>query len=318
MQRKASRAHGRVRLRGARLRLSLLALALTCSAGAQAQQANTEVTSSRSDGPTIAVTFDDIPAHGSLPPGVTRVDVIRGIADALTAAKVPAFGFLNAGFGLDDPKTPAAIAAWRKAGLPLGNHSYSHGNLDAIGADAFAKDVIRNEAPLATAAGRGADWHWFRYPFLAEGRDPIVRDTTRKMLTARGYRIAAVTLGFGDFLWNPIYAACAARGDSAAIARLEETFLADARANAIAARAAAKAQVGRDIPYVLLMHVGAFDARMMPRLIALYRSMGFRFVSLPQAEADPFYTAATDPSRPGPTPSLATPPLPGPPAGLCQ
>ena len=268
--------------------------------------------------PVIAVTFDDIPAHGPLPPGVSRVDVIRDIARALTEAKVPAFGFLNGGFGLDDPTSLAAIAAWRRAGLPLGNHSYSHGNLDKLGAPAFAADVIRNEAPLAAAAGKGQDWHWFRYPFLAEGSDPATREATRAMLHARRYRVAAVTLGFGDFLWNPVYADCAAGGDAAAIARLERRFLDDARADALARRAQAHRQVGRDVPYVLLMHVGAFDARMLPRLIALYRSMGFRFVTLAQAEADPFYAAATDLSRPGPTPSLATPALPGPPAGLCR
>jgi hypothetical protein len=51
---------------------------------------------------------------------------------------------------------------------------------------------------------------------------------------------------------------------------------------------------GRDIPYVLLMHVGAFDARMLPRLLELYRSRGFEFVTLQQAESDDFYREDTD------------------------
>ncbi len=275
--------------------------------------------------PAIAMTFDDIPAHGPLPPGRSRTAVIRDIAAALSAAKAPAFGFLNAGFGLDTPADAArAIAAWRAAGLPLGNHSYAHGNLDQIGATAFAAQIAQNEAPLAAAA-RGTDWHWFRYPFLAEGGTPPVRDAARATLKARGYRVAAVTMSFDDFKWNVPYAACAAARDAAAIARLETSFLADARTAALASRARAKAQLGRDIPYVLLMHVGAFDARMLPRLLALYRSMGFRFVTLQDAQADPYYAPATDLSRPGPTPSLAGPPatsaapiaLSGPPAGLC-
>ncbi|MEX6641307.1 hypothetical protein V2A36_33275, partial [Pseudomonas aeruginosa] len=37
--------------------------------------------------PAIAITFDDIPAHGPLIPGQTRVDVIRAITGALAAAK---------------------------------------------------------------------------------------------------------------------------------------------------------------------------------------------------------------------------------------
>jgi hypothetical protein len=59
-----------------------------------------------------------------------------------------------------------------------------------------------------------------------------------------------------------------------------------------------KALFGHDIPYVLLMHVGAFDARMLPRLLNLYREKGFSFISLDQAEKDPFYKAAVNPSLP--------------------
>ncbi len=272
--------------------------------------------------PAIAITFDDIPAHGPLVTGQTRVGVIRDITEALAKAKAPAFGFLNAGFGLDTPDDAArAIAAWRAAGLPLGNHTYSHVNLDQVGAPAFAAEVARNEAVLGKAAG-DTDWHWFRYPFLSEGSTPAVRDAARATLKARGYRAAAVTMSFNDFKWNPVYAACAVKRDAVAVRALEASFLADARSAALASRARAKAQVGRDIPYVLLMHVGAFDAHMLPRLLALYSEMGFRFITLQEAEADPYYGGAVDLSRPGPTPSLAGPPvtpaLQGPPAGLCS
>ena len=41
----------------------------------------------------------------------------------------------------------------------------------------------------------------------------------------------------------------------------------------------AQALYGRDIPYVLLLHIGAFDAR----LLASYQSRGFRFVTLVEA-----------------------------------
>jgi hypothetical protein len=52
---------------------------------------------------------------------------------------------------------------------------------------------------------------------------------------------------------------------------------------------------------VLLMHLGAFDARLMPRLLQLYRDKGFRFVSLAEAERDPIYRAELNPAlAPGP------------------
>ena len=44
----------------------------------------------------IAITFDDLPAHSDLPPGVTRVRVAQRIIDALKAAHLPpVYGFFN-------------------------------------------------------------------------------------------------------------------------------------------------------------------------------------------------------------------------------
>ncbi|MFD1949962.1 GDSL-type esterase/lipase family protein [Sphingomonas arantia] len=269
--------------------------------------------------PTIALTFDDIPSHGPLPPGETRVGVIRAITTALSRAKAPAFGFLNAVSDLDDADSRRASEAWRAAGLPLGNHTYSHPNLDEVGPVNYAADIAKNEPPLAKLA-RGTDWHWFRYPYLSEGTAPAAREAIRADLRRRGYRIAAVTMSFSDYEWNEPYAACAARHDSAAIAKLDASFLAGARTGALAARERAQTQLGRDVPYILLMHVGAMDARMLPRLLALYRSMGFRFTTLAAAQADPYYASANDLSLPGPTASLgglSTMHLAKPPAGLC-
>ena len=39
---------------------------------------------------------------------------------------------------------------------------------------------------------------------------------------------------------------------------------------------------------MLLLHVGAFDAEMLRRLLQLYRARGFQFVTLPEAERDEF------------------------------
>jgi hypothetical protein len=46
------------------------------------------------------------------------------------------------------------------------------------------------------------------------------------------------------------------------------------------------------------MHVGAFDAEMLPRLLQLYRGKGFEFITLPEAEHDEFYRGATDLDHP--------------------
>jgi peptidoglycan/xylan/chitin deacetylase (PgdA/CDA1 family) len=141
---------------------------------------------------------------------------------------------------------------------------------------------------------RDEDWHWFRFPFLAEGDTPAKRAGIRKFLAQQGYKVAAVTMSFGDYLWNEPYARCEAKGDEKAVALLESSYLSAAVGSVSYYREMSRALYGRDIPYVLLMHIGAFDAEMLPRLLKLYQSKGFQFVPLARAESDEAYRQDTD------------------------
>ncbi|HTM38531.1 MAG TPA: GDSL-type esterase/lipase family protein [Terriglobales bacterium] len=244
--------------------------------------------------PQIAFTFDDLPAHGTLPPGETRMEVASKIITAMRNAHMPpVYGFVN---GADTEKFPGDINvlnAWHAAGNPLGNHSWSHMNPNQKAAEEFETDVLRNE-PLLESIMDEADWHWFRYPFLAEGETPEKRQAIRTFLGSHGYRIAAVTMSFGDYRWTEPYARCKAKGDNAAVATLKETYLEAADKNIDFYRELSHKVLGRDVPYVLLMHIGALDAEMLPQLLELYRSRGFQFITLEQAERDEFYRVSTN------------------------
>ena len=253
--------------------------------------------------PQIAFTFDDLPAHGSLPVGTTRLEIANKIIAALRAAHVPdVYGFVNAADLEKNPSDIAVLKAWRAAGFPLGNHGWSHMNLNQHTAQEWEADVLRDEATLAPPM-KDEDWHWFRYPFLAEGDTEEKRQATRRFFLQHGYRIADVTMSFGDYRWTEPYARCKAKGDAQAIETLKRTYLEAADKSVDYYRELSQRLYGRDIPYVLLMHIGALDAEMLPRLLDLYKSRGFRFVTLQQAESDDFYRTSTDLSLP-PAPDM--------------
>lgn len=249
----------------------------------------------------IAFTMDDLPAHGPLPPGMTRAQVAEQVIAALREAGLPpTYGFINGVRTVEQPADVSVLDSWREGGNLLGNHTWSHLNLNQRSAQDFEAEVARNE-PLLQQKMAGSDWHWLRYPFLAEGDTPEKKNEVRGYLAAHHYRIAAVTMSFGDYLWNEPYARCAAKGDRDGIARLEKSYLQAAQDEAAYELQSSKVVLGREIPFVLLMHIGAFDAHMLSRLLAMYKSMGFSFVSLETAEQDPFYRSDIDPSlSPGP------------------
>ena len=192
------------------------------------------------------------------------------------------------------PDTLKVLKPWRDAGQPLGNHGWSHLNINDHTAAQFEADIARNEPLLASLMPDTAAWHWFRFPFLNEGDTVEKRREVRSWLSSHGYKTAQVTMSFGDYLWNEPYARCAARHDDASIAQLERSYLSAADQAIASDRSLSRTLFHRDIPYILLMHIGAFDAHMLPRLIDLYRSRGFTFVSLPQAASDPAYAEDPD------------------------
>jgi len=249
-------------------------------------------------GQQMAVTFDDLPVHGALPPGMTRLEIAQSILRTLAREKLPpVYGFINGGRGQEDPNSLPVLRAWRAAGQPLGNHTWAHLDLSKESPEEFGAEVLKNEALLQSLMGK-SDWHWLRYPFLREGDTVEKRRAVRMWLFGHDYKIAEASMDFEDYLWNEPYARCVAKHDDASIQKLHDTYLAVADQYYGVFRELSQLLYGRDVKYVLLMHVGAFDARMLPELLRLYRAKGVSFISLTDAMSDPAYRDDPDIGEP--------------------
>jgi peptidoglycan/xylan/chitin deacetylase (PgdA/CDA1 family) len=247
----------------------------------------------------MAITFDDLPAAGQKPASISRLEIAQSILATLKQQNMPpVYGFVNGVRTEEAPVTLSVLDAWRAAGQPLGSHTWSHPDLEIITPAEFEADIEKNE-PLLRKYMAGEDWHWLRYPFLHEGETTAKHREIRAWLKAHNYKVADVTMDFEDYLWNEPYARCVAKGDTAAIAQLHDSFLATAASYIDTYRTLARNLYGHDIPYVLLLHEGAFEARILPELLDLYRTRGFTFISLPTAEADPAYAEDPDFGYPG-------------------
>jgi peptidoglycan/xylan/chitin deacetylase (PgdA/CDA1 family) len=242
----------------------------------------------------VALTFDDLPNHGGLPPGLTRSDVARTLIAALQQRRVaPSYGFVNAQGLKDGEDQLQVLRLWRAAGYLLGNHAFSHMDLNEHSVDDFENDVLANEPTLREFMA-GAVWRWFRFPYLHQGETAEKRQAVAAFLRERGYRIAEVTLNFDDWAYNGPYARCSAEGDAAALEWLKQSYLEQAAAAVEQGRREARDLVGRDIRHVMLLHIGAMTAAMMPRLLDLLERERFDVVELAQAAADPVYATVPE------------------------
>ncbi len=242
----------------------------------------------------IALTIDDLPSHGSLPPGMTRADVAESILKTLKDAHAPkVYGFINAKELEQHPEDVTVLRLWRGAGFPLGNHTYAHLSLNDTSADEFDQSVAADEPLLKSLMGR-QNWHWFRYPYLWEGDTLEKRHAVRQYLKDHKYHVAQVTLDFEDYLWNAPYARCVEKNDAASVDWLKSSYLATAAEYIALGQSAAKLIYGRDIKHVLLLHIGGFETVMLPQLLGSLKRQGFKFITLPEAEKDPAYKSDPD------------------------
>jgi peptidoglycan-N-acetylglucosamine deacetylase len=241
----------------------------------------------------VAITFDDLPLNGDLPPGMTRVQIARDTIATLKRHHAPSiYGFVNAGELEGNSDGVEALRVWA-ASEPFGSHTYSHLDLNQSPVEAFERDIDQNEPALALLARKGQDWHWLRYPFLREGDTVEKRRAVRTYLQAHQYRIAQVTLDWEDYLWNSAYARCRARNDIQSITWLRSSYREVASSYLDLGREMAKLVYGHDINHVLLLHLGAFSSTILPEVFVLLQQKGFTPVTLKEAQSDSAYE--TDP-----------------------
>ncbi|WP_377704809.1 polysaccharide deacetylase family protein [Pseudoduganella sp. UC29_71] len=237
----------------------------------------------------IAITVDDLPVHGPLPRGMSWLGIAETHLKVFKANGVPeAFGFVNASKIARALDGDAVLDAWRAAGYPLGNHTYSHMNLEkAPSLAAWTADVVTGE-PAVAARMAGADWRYLRFPFLNAGGER--QQEALDYLHAHGYKVADVSVAFSDWVYTDAYARCVAQDDTAAIQAMKAAYLAGVD-SAIASMKAQSQQVyGRVIPQVLLTHMGGWSAVTLPEVMAKLNAAGARYVTLAQAQSDPAYT----------------------------
>jgi peptidoglycan/xylan/chitin deacetylase (PgdA/CDA1 family) len=236
----------------------------------------------------VAITIDDLPRGGD--GGPRDLPAVRAMTEKLlrpfSEQRIPVTGFVNEGrsvdFGAEGLREVLEI--WLDAGADLGNHSYSHLNVNNVPLNAFTADIKRGEPLVRAALGaRGRTLEYFRHPFLFTGPTPQIKGGLQAFLEREGYRVAPVTIDNGDYFFGALYTRPAYRE------RVRREYVPYMESVVAFFEARTREVVGRDIPQILLLHANELNADLMPELLAMFRRRGYGFVTLDAALADPAY-----------------------------
>lgn len=238
----------------------------------------------------IAVTVDDLPYNGDLPPNTTRMEIASKMLRVFQRHHIQQiYGFINAKKLEENKQYEKILTSWIANGNLLGNHTFSHTDLAKVNADTYIADIQKNE-PYLKKFMHDKNYKYFRYPYLAEGNTLEKRNAIRNYLFEHQYQIAPVTTDFFDYEWNAAYVRCLKKQDNNSIKWLKQSYLEQALNALTISHQLSRFLFHRDIKNIFLIHINAFNAEMLDQLLTEYKRQGVKFISLKNALSDKVYS----------------------------
>lgn len=236
----------------------------------------------------IALTIDDAPRGGDLAQERTLPATLALTRQLITALRPhPATIFANPiqARDLTEEGLLEILRLWHLSGFELGNHTFSHPDLNKVPLAEYQADILRAE-PALRRARSGTPSRFFRHTFLHTGATAEVRDGLNAFLAEQNLTPAPVTIDTSDWLFARVYTTTT---DASAFRRRYLDFI-DAQISY--AEHAALTLFSKPIPHVLLLHANQLNADALPDLLTLLSRRGYSVISLAEALKDPAYQSA--------------------------
>jgi peptidoglycan-N-acetylglucosamine deacetylase len=244
----------------------------------------------------VAVTFDDLPGvqrlHGQYCDKKAFADLNRKLIQGITAHRIPALGLVVESRLCEGQRValPELLSLWLDAGLELGNHSFSHFDLNNTALETYKADVIRGETVTKKLLRkRGKELKYFRHPYLHAGKSLEIKRAFEKFIHERGHTIAPVTIDNQEWVFAEVYAKAKGRGDIKTANRVAAAYITYMEGIFDFFEKLSVEVVGYEVKQVLLLHANPLNADYFEELVQMMKKRGYAFISLDQALEDPAY-----------------------------
>jgi peptidoglycan/xylan/chitin deacetylase (PgdA/CDA1 family) len=226
----------------------------------------------------IAITMDDFNLPEDKGKALERDAAIRA------ALPVQAAGFVSGRYE-SRSAFDTVLANWAEDGHILANHTYSHHNSSLDETAAILADIDRNHARLSNVPGFQ---QYFRFPFLADGKDRAQQTAYYDALRARDYQHAPVTIDSLD--WYVDERMKSGLENGVAPEGYRDYWIGSVLKMANYMDQVAGILGVPDLPHQLLVHHLDLDGRYLGDLVAAMQADGWTFVPAKVALDHPFYT----------------------------
>jgi len=218
--------------------------------------------------------------------------------------KVPAIGFVNEKKLFQRPdeveQRTALLEMWLSHGLLLGNHTYSHMNFEQNSIKDFEDDVVKGETiSSALLKQHGMKLRFFRFPYLATGRDAQSKAEIYNFLKQRHYEIVPVSISADDWMFAAVYTKARLQDDASLMKQVADAYLQytkDALLQVEKSRSAEAGGASKVPSQIMLLHCNYLNADHLKELLKMLGSFGYKFISVAEALEEPLWKHASDAS----------------------
>ena len=230
----------------------------------------------------IAITIDDLPfvsASYKNEAALKRThERFMKMVEALQQNHVPTTGFVIGGaIGVGDWEL---LQAFHDAGFIIGNHTYSHLNLNQTNPERYIENISKTDRVLAPMLSHPK---YFRYPYLAEGK-ASTKLAVERYLQENDYVIAPVTIDSKDYRFNEQLYHIPYHSRESYIPQIKQRYLAYIWQET--ERAERRAQ-GKPVKQILLLHSNLLNSYCLNDILLMYKQHGYKFISLSEALENP-------------------------------
>lgn len=220
----------------------------------------------------ITITIDDLPFVGEY-----RNFHLNMIMTTLKNQQIPATGFIIAREVRQD--NWELLNQFREAGFGLGNHTFSHANLNLLKSKEYIQEIKKADQILAPVLTQPK---YFRYPYLAMSTG-TKRNKVLCYLAKKKYQVAPITIDSKDFVFNQRLLSVPEIDRRGYLNEMKPFYLDFIWQQTLKAEEYTQYHHNPDQAQILLIHANLLNAYVLPDIIKLYQDQGYTFVNLEEA-----------------------------------
>ncbi|MDI1353082.1 MAG: polysaccharide deacetylase family protein [bacterium] len=218
---------------------------------------------------TMVITIDDLPFVGDY-----RNFHLNMMMEAMIKQEIPATGFIIA--SEVRPDNWEMLRKFRDAGFGLGNHTYSHANLNKLTIKEYIQEIKKADNVLLPVI---TEPKYFRYPYLAMSSG-AKKDKILCYLAKKNYQVAPITIDSKDFVFNQRLLSVPELNRRNYLDELKPFYLDFIWQQTLKAEEHTEYHHHPEQTQILLIHANLLNAYVLPDIISLYKQKGYRFVTL--------------------------------------